>query len=701
MVALCGLAALACGAWRPTAQDWPVYGGDPGGQRYSALSQVNRKTVARLAEVWRLDAGRGGLQTSPIVVDGVLYAIMADQDAVAVDAATGKLLWRFDTRSTSRQPVRGVSYWASGGERRLFVGAANDLYALDPRTGRPIPEFGAGGKVDLRAGLGRDPQATAVFPTTPGVIYDDLLILGFRTAETAPAAPGDIRAYDVRTGRLRWSFHTIPHPGEAGYETWPKEAWKTAGGANNWAGMAVDVRRGVVYAPTGSAVPDFYGADRLGDNLYANSLLALDARTGRRIWHFQGVRHDLWDRDFPSPPTLLTVSRNGRRVDAVAQTTKQGFLFLFERATGRPLFPIEERAAPSSDVPGEQAAATQPYPIKPEPFARQTLTEAQLTRRTPQAHAAVLAKFRTLRSGGQFTPWSLERDTIIFPGFDGGAEWGGSAVDPKAGVVYVNASDVPWYSRLVRNGVAPDAGPGAVVYREQCAGCHGADRRGSPPDIPSLADVGSRLAVAQLEAVIVGGRGRMPGFPQLGASDRTALITFLQGATPPRPVAAGDEREVAPASATAPLGFTFGGYHKFLDPDGYPAVEPPWGTLSAIDLDTGEYLWKVPLGEYPELTAGGLGITGSENYGGPLMTAGGVVIIAATIYDRKIRAFHSRTGALLWEARLPYAGLATPITYAVAGRQYVLIATSGARDPRGPQGSAYVAFALPAAGPAM
>lgn len=679
-------------------QDWPVYGGNKANQLYSPLAQIDRANVSNLRQAWRFDAGsEGGLQTTPLVVGESIFGYTTDQAAFALNAATGELIWRFEPADRSGQPARGMSYWSDGQRSRLFVTNVNYVYALDPATGKPIADFGKNGRIDLRDDLGRPPEQNAVFLTSPGMVYKDLLIVGFRTSENAPAPPGDIRAYDVKTGKLRWSFHTIPHPGEPGSESWPKDAWKRAGGANNWAGMALDEARGIVFVPTGSPVFDFYGGDRLGNNLYANSLLALDANTGRRLWHFQAVHHDLWDRDFPSPPTLLTVTRNGRRIDAVAQTTKHGFVFLFDRVTGRPLFDIHERAVPASDVPGERASPTQPFPVAPSPFARQRLTEELLTKRTPEAHSAVLEKFRGMRSEGQFVPFSLNRPTIIFPGFDGGAEWGGSAVDPKRGILYVNSNDVPWFTQLVPNIDSPNSGRGQQVYQANCAACHRPDRAGSPPDIPSLEGIGSRMFEYEIGGVLLRGKGRMPGFPQIPEPDRKALLAYLMsnGKEAPAP-AAGDRQELSSsgtASKKAP--YAVAGYNKFVDPDGYPAVAPPWGTLNAIDMNSGKYLWKIPLGQYPELAAKGLGDTGSENYGGPIVTAGGILFIGATLYDSKFRAFDSQTGRLLWEAKLPYPGNATPITYNAGGRQFVVIATSGAKNRKGPQGAAYVAFALP------
>lgn len=765
-----------------THADWPVYGGQAANQHYSSLTEINRSNVNRLKVAWTYDTGEeGGLETSPLIVGRTLYAYTPSQKVIALDAVTGKLLWKFDSGVKAEQPARGVAYWTDGKEGRIFAGVMNYLYALDPATGKPIPSFGEAGRIDLRKNLRGDYRVQSIALTTPGIVYKDLIIVGGEMPETLPAPPGDIRAYDVRTGALRWSFHTIPRPGEFGYETWPKDAWKISGAANNWAGMSLDVERGIVYVPTGSASFDFYGGDRIGNDLFADTLLALDANTGKRIWHFQDVHHDLWDRDFPSPPALLTVKHDGKRIDAVAQTTKTGYLYLFNRVTGEPLFHIEEHSYPASTVLGEVTSPTQPRPFKPAPYARQLLTEDMLTNRTPEAHAWAVEKFRKFSSGGLFIPFELDKQTVVFPGFDGGAEWGGPAIDPKSGVIYINANEMAWTGGLAA--YKPARTPGEAIYRSQCSVCHGADRSGSPPGFPSLIGISKRLTDAQITATIHQGKGRMPTFPNLSDAQLTSLLEFLhegpttsaggppvsdkqemasitaESATPdPRGAAAyqehcaichGDHMEGIPPSFPMLIGvgqrlskqqivtlihqgkgrmpafatmqseeldvllrylkvsdgletptaqkpqYSFTGYRKFLDPDHYPAIAPPWGTLNAIDLNTGNYLWKIPLGEYPALAAKGMKNTGSENYGGPIVTAGGLVFIGATLYDYKFHAFDSRTGKLLWEAQLPYAGRATPATYMIDGKQYVVVATGGGRYQVAPAKGVYLAFSLP------
>lgn len=683
--------------WAQT--DWPRTGATAGNSHYSVLSQINRSNVSRLKVAWKFETNEsGGLETTPIVVDGILYACTPSQKIIALDAATGGLIWKFDSTVKSNRPSRGLALWTSEDKksRRLFAGIANFLYALDPATGKPVPAFGHDGRIDLREGLGRDPEAQSIALTTPGVVYKDLIIVGSSTPETLPAPPGDIRAFDVRTGVMRWSFHTIPHPGEPGYETWPADAWKTSGSANNWAGMAVDTERGIVYVPTGSAVPDFYGASRLGDNLYANTLLALDAATGKRLWHFQGVHHDIWDRDFPAPPILLTVKRDGRQIPAIAQTTKQGLLYLFNRTDGKPLFPIEERPAVASNTPGEVAAKSQPHPLQPEPFAPQTVTEATLTQRTPAAHDWAVKRLREMRNEGQFIPLSVNRDTLISPSFEGGAEWGGPALDPQTGILYINANN---HASIATLAVDTGESPGRSVYLSRCSVCHGDHRQGSPPEFPSLLGVSERLSAVEITNTIHEGRGRMPAFPLQGKS-LTDLLSYLETPADPSPAkevqsldstSTGSRAEVSTASR-----YIMTGYRRFIDPDGYPATAPPWGTLNALDTATGKYLWKIPLGQYPELAAQGMADTGSENYGGPTITAGGLLFIAATNFDHKIRAFDKTTGKLLWEGTLPFAGNSTPITYQVKGRQYLVIAAGGTSlNPRGPIGGVYVAFALP------
>lgn len=678
------------------SKDWPATGGVKG-THYSMLAQINRKNAAKLVKAWQFDSGDefegSEMECNPLVLDGVVYATTPRLRVVALDGATGKMLWSFDPHKgqqvKGKKRSRGLTYWGDGEQRRIFVGIDSFVYSINAKTGQPISEFGDNGRIDLHEGLGDHAKSLTVEATSPGVIYKDMLIQGTLVAEDLPAAPGHIRAFDVHTGKICWTFHTIPLPGELGSETWPKDAWDKIGGANSWAGLTLDARRGLVFVPTGSAAFDFYGANRLGDNLFANCLLALDANTGKRVWHYQFVKHDLWDRDLPAAPTLVQVKHDGHMVDAVAQITKNGFVWLFEEETGKPLVPLETLQTPKSEVDGEVTSPTQVLPTSPKPFARQQLTEDNLTNRTPEAHSAVLRQFQSVISGPQFTPPSL-KGTVVFPGFDGGGEWGGAAFDPKSHILYINANEMPWILRLVPRVLGTEAMTGSTLYRQNCSGCHRLDLKGSPPEFPSLVDIGSRLSRDQVKTMVVNGGGRMPGFGRLGDDVVNAIVDYV---TTGKDISL-DGAEHQKRLSFAGLKYGIDGYNQFLDPQGYPAVAPPWGTLSALNLDTLQYVWKQPFGEFPELVAKGMRNTGSENYGGGVVTAGGLLFIGATDHDRKFHVFDSRTGKLLWETELPFGGNATPAVYEVNGREFVVIAAGGGRRGETHSGGSYVAFAL-------
>ncbi len=712
---------------KPT--EWPINGGVDN-IRYTTLRQITPENVNRLAVAWQYDSHDefpgSEMQANPIVIGGVMYITTPKLRVVALDATTGRQIWSFDPNLGKPVPGnfrnRGVTVHGD----RVFFTHRNFLWALHRKTGLPIQPFGDDGRVDLRKDLGRPVDSVTISATSPGVVFGDLLILGSTVSESLPGSPGHIRAYDTNTGKLRWTFHTIPQPGEFGYETWPKDAYKVIGGANAWGGVTIDSRNGILFAATGSAAFDFYGSNRIGDNLFANCVLALDARTGKRLWHFQAVRHDVWDMDFPAAPNLITLERDGKPIEAVAQLTKQGFVYVFERKTGKSLFPIEYRKVPQSPVDGEQLAETQPYPVKPPPFARQLLTEDLLTNRTPAARTAVLERFRKLNSKGMYYPPTTE-GTIVFPGFDGGGEWGGAAFDPETGLYYVNSNEMAWILRLVPR--TDDS-----LYKSHCASCHREDLKGTPPEFPSLAGIGKRIRSSAIAKVIREGSGRMPGFGSLGNDAIAQIVDFL---TTGHDSAAG-ARDVNWQK------YRIDGYNMFKDPDGYPAIAPPWGTLNAIDLNKGEIRWKIPLGEYPErknpekldssqtaqapdrersermntsaetlnssqaknrergermtttppVGTQGIGDTGTNNYGGPVVTASGLLFIAATNFDKKIRAFDKQTGTLLWQTTLPAAGNATPAVYEVDGREYIAIACGGGKQGA-PSGGSIVAFALP------
>lgn len=696
--------------------DWRFYGGNSAGNRYSDLTQINRENVTKLQIAWMYDAADSQstqkpkwpleIQCQPIVVNGILYGTGPTLKLFALKAATGAVIWKFnpyENTSPRYTPCRGVMYWEDGDDKRILYTAGSNLYAVDALTGKLISSFGNDGLVDLHLGigqnLGRDISKLSIDATSPGVIYKDILVLGGRVSEYGDALPGHIRGFNVRTGKLQWVFHTVPQPGEFGYETWSKDSWKRIGGANNWGGMVLDEKRGVVYFGTGSPAVDFYGGARKGRNLFGNCILALNAETGKLKWYFQTVHHDLWDRDIPCPPNLITVIHKGKKTDALEQSTKDGLIFVLNRDTGKPLFPVEERPAiTTSALPGEQPWPTQPFPLVPAPFSRQFFTEADITDLNTEAHAYVKKRFKTARQGSKYMPPS-KAGTLLF-GIGGGAEWPGNAADPE-GILYQNANEMVWDLKMadfVPGNTSKDS-PGKSLFLNTCAACHRTDRKGSGKEFPSLVDIGKRMPPEDIANVLKTGRGRMPSFQHMSEKDRKLIINFLLNPIAKTETATDEHHKAATYTAKSKSDFPYippyinNGYSRFLDPDGYPAVKPPWGTLNAIDLNTGEYLWRVPLGEFPELKAKGIPATGTENYGGPIVTAGGLIFIAGT-YDEKIRAFDKKTGKVLWEFQLPAGGFATPITYMCYWKQFVVIAAGGSKNGHKPGGK-YIAFALP------
>ena len=692
---------------------WQQYKGSDENIHYSSLSQIDTNNVKELQVAWEYHTGDADtanasqIQCNPIIVDGVLFGTSPQMKVFAIEAATGKEKWKFNPFDSlagdkkmffAHNNSRGVTYWNDGAnDKRIYYTAGAYLYCLNAGTGQSVKSFGSNGKIDLHEGLGRDVHTLFVTATSPGIVYKDLLIMGTRVHEGPEAAPGHIRAYDLRTGQQKWIFHTIPQPGEKGFDSWEDpNAYKLIGGANAWGGLSLDNKRGIVFAGTGSANYDFYGGKRKGNNLFANCVLALDATTGKYAWHFQYIHHDVWDRDIPAPPALVTIKKEGKNIDAVAVTTKTGNVFVLDRETGKPVYDIVERPVPtSSDLIGEQLSSTQPYPVKPAPFMRQVIREQDLNHLLPDSsYQEIKKRWAALRNDHMFNPPSLQ-GTLEFPGLDGGAEWGGPSYDPQTGILYINANEVAWVVKAVenKNDIVANENYGQAgkrLYQINCMVCHGPNREGSS-NFPSLIKIQNRYTALSFDTLLVTGRRMMPGFGQLSEAQRKAIASFILDI-------GSEQKKIFKDSSSKKndpyfkLPYSMSGISKFVTKEGYPGIAPPWGTLNAIDLNTGEYVWKQPLGQEPGFPFS-KEQTGTESYGASVITAGGLLFIAAT-KDGKFRAFNKINGKLLWEVKLPAPGYATPSIYEIDGKQYIVIACGGGKM-KTISGDSYVAFALP------
>ena len=672
---------------------WRSYQGSPDRNQYSRLNEITPDNVTSLEPVWTYSLPDSGqMQMNPIIVDSVVYGIGPNLRPFALHGYSGELIWMHgEPLDAWHSTSRGVAYWEEENDKRILFTKGTFLYALDANTGELLSSFGEGGNVDLRIGLPEIAQDKFVVSNAPGTIHGNLIIMPVRLSEGVDAAPGDIRAFDVKTGALAWTFHTIPYPDEPGYETWDnKEAYlnQGIGAVNNWCGMTLDASSEILYVPLGSVAPDFYGGDRLGDNLYSDCLLALDANTGQYLWHQQLTHHDIWDRDLPSTPNLIEVEHEGKRIDAISQTTKQGYVYVFDRLTGEPLFDIEEIAVPPSQLIGEGTALTQPIPVKPAPFARRSdeLTEEDIS---PYAdnRDELLEIYR--KADKRFYAPPATDTVLLLPGYDGGAEWGGAAAHPSQGILYVNSNEMAWLLSMeeVDEQAHSNLPSGEITYLRHCASCHRKDRTGNELSrAPSLLGLEGKYTNLTLAEVVLKGKGMMPGFPYIDSSAIDQLTNYLLEIQE-------DKLEVGIAVESNEEPYRHRGYHKFLDNNGLPALAPPWGTLNAIDLNSGEYIWQVPLGETPSLQSKGHPTTGCENYGGPVITENGLLFIAAT-KDGMIRAFDRHSGAVLWRYKLPAAAFATPSMYQTHGKQFLVIACGGEKLGT-PKGNQIVAFALP------
>ena len=698
---------------------WSDYSGAADSMQYSALKQIDKTNVHKLVLVWsHLAPGpTGRFSFSPLIVDNVMYVVGENGAVMALDAATGHTIWSHPTDGTPTN--RGFNYWESKdrSDCRLIFSVHDYLQEVNARTGITINTFGNDGRVDLKRGLGRDPKTiNSIQSGTPGRVFENLIILGSAPGELYGSAPGDIRAYDVHTGKLVWTFHTIPHPGEYGYDTWPKDAWTYSGGVNAWGEISIDEKRGIGYFPLGSPTYDLYGADRIGQDLFGDCLLALDLRTGKRLWHFQFVHHDLWDYDPVTAPKLLTVQHNGKPVDIVAQPTKFGFLYVFNRVTGEPLWPIEERPVPKTDMPGEQSWPTQPFPTKPAPFARQKFTVNDINPYLDDAEKERLRKILlNARNEGIFTPPTSTRNQIAVPGENGGANWGSAAADPQTGMLYVRSFDAPTIHKLTQNrpvrrfpGETPEQ-QGFALYTQNCMPCHGPNR--------ARITYPKEIGPDEFKTTVRNGKGEMPPFSEatLSTANLEALMAYLvnPAAGAARAPAPGQEteRRTSPVRERTPVPPPPPGQTRYYGPfgntlfatNGMIAMSPPWSQLTAYDLNQGTIKWKIPFGTTPGLAAKGITNTGSSKFtrNGPVVTAGGLIFIGSGP-DRMVHAYDKDTGKLLWETELDANPDGIPSVYEVGGREYVAFfaASTGAREslvfkPGKPGAQGYYVFAIP------
>ncbi|WP_276349077.1 pyrroloquinoline quinone-dependent dehydrogenase [Daejeonella sp. JGW-45] len=704
---------LAGGKSADINRTWSIYKADSEGTAYSVLDQVNLSNINKLQLAWShkfSDApqgSRGGnSESNPIIIDGVMYTMSARHRVYALNAATGEQIWAFDPfdGAAGGGVGRGVTYYEDGADKRIMFTGGDQLFSVNAATGELITSFGKGGKVSMNVGMRGDPDKISVIPTTPGTIYQDLYIIGNEVSELYGAEPGHIRAYNVKTGALVWTFHTVPQPGEVGYETWPKDAWKYVGGANSWGGISLDEKRGMVFLSTGSPTYDYYGKDRAGDNLFGNSVVALDARTGKYKWHFQTVHHDLWDYDLPAAPNLITVVHNGKKIDAVAQTSKLGYIYTFNRDTGEPLWPIEERPVPASDIPGEVTSPTQPFPTKPKPYSRQIITEADIANYSKGSHDSLLQRFRSFRYEGPFTPPSI-KGTFMMPGSRGGSSWGGGAVDPGKGIIYVKSNDSPEIATMKK--VVQETADlskfeqGKALYMTYCVACHMPDKNGDESGNPSLVGIENRMSREDALNKIKRGGGKMPSFASVIAGKEEGIISFLFEKEPAAPRAGREQsflKEIQANNAANKVAdikpddqyLNLTAYGQFTDNQRRQGIKPPFGQLHAINLNTGEFEWTITLGNTPDSQLPGAPETGASGSAGPLVTKGGLLFIGST-RDRKLRAIDQKTGKVVWEYTLPGIANANPSTYWSNGKQYIAISVAG--DAANPAGY-MMAFAL-------